>query len=346
MKKIVSWQDLMEIMKSHAGAEIRFRAGEDLQKKSSGQWKEIPGLQVGADNLLEILQQRLGKIQLQIFEQQGSCKFFDFASGVHLQLNKTRTGTRVWIRTQPDRIALNDFGLPAGYLDLLQRSGGLHLISGSSLSGKSTLMETLALHQAEGGKSVAILADEIQGSDLDQVDQLEIAQLRQGPFSVRGYDVIFIDSKQEESWRWAMSWAEAGVPIIMSIPFLDLKTATLSLPEILSRSLPGFAGISERRFFSSLQSALGLRLLPGVEGQKHVGFELLILNFELREYLRLGQWSKVESEMFLMSEKSGMRTLNQCLLNLMIKRKIDFKVGFSTSPDPEDLDRMLHQVGI
>jgi twitching motility protein PilT len=45
-------------------------------------------------------------------------------------------------------------------------------------------------------------------------------------------------------------------------------------------------------------------------------------------------------------EKTGMITMNQSLMNLLLKRKIYVKTAFAASPEPEQLDGMLKKAGI
>jgi hypothetical protein len=44
--------------------------------------------------------------------------------------------------------------------------------------------------------------------------------------------------------------------------------------------------------------------------------------------------------------RAGMVTMNQSLMSLLLKRKIDMKIGFEASPDPEELDQMLRKAGV
>jgi twitching motility protein PilT len=46
------------------------------------------------------------------------------------------------------------------------------------------------------------------------------------------------------------------------------------------------------------------------------------------------------------TEKLGMRTMNQSLFQLLMKRKIELKTAFEFSPAPEDLDLILKKVGV
>jgi twitching motility protein PilT len=51
-------------------------------------------------------------------------------------------------------------------------------------------------------------------------------------------------------------------------------------------------------------------------------------------------------EMKSNADKTGMRTLNQALFQLLLKRKVELKVAFENSSDPQELDQLLRKVGI
>lgn len=45
-------------------------------------------------------------------------------------------------------------------------------------------------------------------------------------------------------------------------------------------------------------------------------------------------------------ENSGILTLNQSLLQHLIRRRVDLKTAFEVSRDPDNLDQLLKKVGI
>jgi twitching motility protein PilT len=66
----------------------------------------------------------------------------------------------------------------------------------------------------------------------------------------------------------------------------------------------------------------------------------------VRNLIRENKLHQVYGMMQVGQNKTGMVTLNQSLLNLILKRKIDIKNAFEESADVEELDSMLKKAGI
>jgi len=103
---------------------------------------------------------------------------------------------------------------------------------------------------------------------------------------------------------------------------------------------------SGRRGLDSLQMGIGTRLIPGLESHMVPAVELLLVTQSLRAPLREGRWAVIEEEMKNSGEKTGMRTLNQSLLQLLLRRKIEMRSAFQESQNPDEFDLLLKKVGI
>lgn len=86
--------------------------------------------------------------------------------------------------------------------------------------------------------------------------------------------------------------------------------------------------------------------IQGLQSEKIQHFEFLINNPQNYELLRDRNLKKVNEYFMKTQEAPGILTLNQSLLNSLIKRKIDLKSAFLWSRDPEDLDLLLKKVGV
>jgi twitching motility protein PilT len=45
-------------------------------------------------------------------------------------------------------------------------------------------------------------------------------------------------------------------------------------------------------------------------------------------------------------DKTGMMTMNQSLMKLVLKRRVDMQTAFANSSEPDELDKLLKQAGI
>jgi Tfp pilus assembly pilus retraction ATPase PilT len=94
------------------------------------------------------------------------------------------------------------------------------------------------------------------------------------------------------------------------------------------------------------QWALGVKVLEGVQGWVPV-FDLVAGVEPIRELIKTQKTAEIDKwmEQERNSGFDGVRSMNQALLQLMLKRKIDLRQGFEESPAPEKLDLLLKKVG-
>jgi Tfp pilus assembly pilus retraction ATPase PilT len=346
MKKSFQWQDVVKIFEADEVHEIILSAGHSPSQRKAGRWVDLPYAAIAPESLQEFLFQKFGRASVAAFETSGLLRINDLSSGLAFVATKSMQGARIHIAKISKNIQITDFNVPAAYQELLTRSEGVHLICGPSLSGKSSFAFAMGQTISANGRSVAFFTDDTGVSAGQNLEVYDLNTLELGLSALRGFDNVVLDIKSESSWIHAVRIAESGLPVLAVSSISGLQRAIRAFSENICSAHRNLETISNQRFFQLLQSGLSLRLLPGVEGAHQLGFELLLVNNNIRTHLLSGEWALVQKEMFALSDKSGMRTLNQCLLNLMLKRKIDFKVGFANSPDPEELDQLLHQVGI
>ena len=346
MKKSFQWQDVVKSFEADEVHEIILSAGHSPSQRKAGRWVDLPYAAIAAESLQEFIFQKFGRASVALFENTGLLRMNDLSAGLAFVATKSVQGARIHISKISKNIQISDFNVPAAYQELLTRSEGVHLICGPSLSGKSSFALAMGQSIAAHGRSVAYFSDDSGMVPSQNLEIYDFSALELGLSALRGFDNVVLDVKSENAWIHAVRIAEAGLPVLLVSSISGLQRAVRAFSENVSSAHRGHESVSKERFFQLLQSGLSLRLLPGVEGAHQLGFELLLVNANIRSYLLSGEWGQVQKEMFALSDKSGMRTLNQCLLNLMLKRKIDFKVGFANSPDPEELDQLLHQVGI
>jgi twitching motility protein PilT len=95
-----------------------------------------------------------------------------------------------------------------------------------------------------------------------------------------------------------------------------------------------------------LQGIVCQQLLPCLQGGRVAALEFLLLTPGIRNLIREGKIHQISGMMQVGQERTGMVTMNQSLIHLLMRRKIDMKVAFEASPEPEQLDQMLKKAGI
>lgn len=114
-------------------------------------------------------------------------------------------------------------------------------------------------------------------------------------------------------------------------------------------SLPYGEGRAHKiwRFADQLQMLLSQGLLEGVGGEEQVAaHEVYLMTPILRRHLQNEDLAAFEELIMAGEETSGTVSLNQCLLQLLLRRRIDIKTAFEATRDPVHLDQILKKVGI
>jgi twitching motility protein PilT len=95
-----------------------------------------------------------------------------------------------------------------------------------------------------------------------------------------------------------------------------------------------------------LQGIISQELIPGVANNRVLAYELLIPNPAIRNLIRENKLHQVYGQMQVGQTQSGMVTMNQSLMALLVRRRISMKVAFEASPDPDELDKLLKKSGL
>lgn len=251
----------------------------------------------------------------------------------------------------PDIELLN---LPKIIPDLVNYPTGLVLVTGPTGSGKSTTIAALIdkINKEQRGHIVT-MEDPIEYVHPHKsciVNQREVGIdtvsyraalkhiLRQDP------DVCMMGELRDlETVEAAMSICETGHLVFASLH-------TNSAISTITRLVSVFPSEQQDRVRSQLSLVLNAiisqRLIPAIKGGMAVAVEILIMNPSIRNLVRENKLHQVYGMMQVGQDKTGMITLNQSLLQLVLKRKVDVRAAFMHSADPEELDKMLKAAGV
>ena len=247
-----------------------------------------------------------------------------------------------------------ELGLPVAVPELTKLSNGLILVTGPTGSGKSTTIASLIDKiNEESNCHILTFEDPIEfvhshknsivnqremGSDSANFHNAMRAALRQDP------DVVLVGELRDlETIESALEIAETG-----HLVFGTLHTN--SAIQTISRIVNVFPGDQQERIrvllSFVLQGVVAQQLVPSVQGGRVAAIEYMAMIPSIRNLIRENKLHQVYSMMQVGQEKSGMVTMNQCLLNLVLRRKIDVKTAFEATPEPEELQAMLKKAGI
>lgn len=247
-----------------------------------------------------------------------------------------------------------DLGLPESMQNLVEIPNGLVLVTGPTGSGKSSTIAAMvdALNAAYP-YHIMTLEDPIEfvhqhknsiinqreiGSDTISFLRALRQVVRQDP------DVVVMGELRDlESIEAALTIAETGHLVIATLH-------TNSAMQTINRIVTVFPAAHQDRIRVTLsfvlQAVVSQRLIQTVKPGRTAALEILIMNHSIRNLVRENKLHQVYSMMQLGQDKTGMTTLNQSLLNLILRRRISMKEAFLESSDVLELEDLMKKAGV
>lgn len=236
------------------------------------------------------------------------------------------------------------WNFPSLMIDAVKRPHGLGLVIAGRRHGKTEALQTLIDEsQAEKERVTLFVADDLtklhtSGPRMSISTQEINAQF----YLPKKVDCIVIDSERMDLAERALTWSEMGYQVLMSWSGHSMLT---SLERFIDFCGPNRAR-AWQRFSDNIQFSVGLKLLPGLDNKPASAFELMLATPEIREHLFHGNVNALQKIISASADPLGMRSMNQALLQNLVKRKIEFRTAFENSSAPEELDQKLKQLGI
>ena len=248
----------------------------------------------------------------------------------------------------------SELGLPPALAELVNLAYGLVLVTGPTGSGKSTTIASMIdkINEEQSGH-IMTLEDPIEfvhnhkasivnqreiGADSDSFAQSMRHLLRQDP------DVCLLGEMRDlETIETALTTAETG-----HLVFATLHTN--GAVQTINRIVGVFPSEQQDRIriilSFVLQAVVSQQLLPTLSGGRVACIEFLQLTPAIRNLIRENKIHQIPGMMQMGQDKTGMVTMNQSLVSLVLKKKIDIKTAYLGSPEPEQLDQMLKKAGV
>lgn len=243
---------------------------------------------------------------------------------------------------------LQDLSIPRAVAELIQAPGGIVIMTGGDGQGKSTTAASILQHEIDRSFRATSLVEWCREFEVGQIGRIQIGrdvQLEQLPDLVknlRPMQVVSLDIGDEvAALESAMIKCASGGLSLLILPYATVSQAISAVFSHL-RTYPQYYDY----FHDYFRGAVGQILVPAREGGRLPCFEICVSTPAIREILEKKELGNLEKIMAQSGESTGMRSLNQSLLQMVLRRKVDMKVAFQYSRKPEELDQMLNKAGI
>ncbi len=355
---MITLQQLLKACVKQNASDLHIVAGSPPVLRVEGKIVRVKTEELSADDARKLCYSILTDAQKSRFE---ATKELDFSFGVK---NMARFRANLFFQRGVvsgafRRVPLEvpDFetlGLPQIIQETTRFPNGLVLVTGPTGSGKTTTIAGLIdkINREMRGHIIT-LEDPIEFIHSHKnsiVNQREVGGdtvnfkvalkhiLRQDP------DVCFLGELRDlETIETALIVAETGHLVFGT---LHTNSAIQTINRIVSVFPTDQQDRIRVQLSFVLNAVISQRLIESLDGGLIPVTEVMLLNTNIRNLIRENKLHQVYGMMQVGQDRTGMITMNQSLLKLIMKRKVDLRAAFEISPDPEELDKLLKQAGI
>ncbi len=350
--------ELLEILVAKEGSDLHITVGAKPKIRLRGDLVDIeeydPLDSSTAQNLCYGIMTELQKKHLEenfdVDFSFGVAKLSRFRANVYIQRGTVAGAFRIIPYIIPP---FDKLGIPPVVQRFSTLPKGLVLVTGPTGSGKSTTLASLINKINQERKThIITIEDPIEFTYSHKqalIDQREVGTdvpsfasalkhiLRQDP------DIILVGEMRDlETIQAAITTAETG-----HLVFATLHTN--SAPETISRIVDVFPPSQQAQVRTqlsvSLQGVVTQTLLKRKDGEGRVmAMEIMIPNAAIRNLIREDKIPQLYSTMQMGQTETGMKTMNQSLLELYKKGLITYEAAIESSLDKKTMQRELDKI--
>lgn len=324
-----------------------------------GDVKRIKAPLLTPEETQSMLYDIMGDAQRKIFEEKSDIDFsIELGETARFRVNifRQRRGLGAVFRVIPTKIlSLEQLGMPQILADISRKEKGLVLVTGPTGSGKSTTLAGM----------IDLINDELDGHILTIEDPIEfvhpskkclINQRELGPHTQsfsnalkaalrEDPDIILVgEMRDQETIQLALTAAETG-----HLVFGTLHTS--SAPKTVDRIIDVFPanqqGQIRAMLSESIQAVITQTLCKKTGGGRVAALEILLGTTAVRNLIRENKIHQIPSVMQT-SQGSGMKTMEQALIELAFENKISRETAMEKSSNPglfDQVDSMKRTAG-
>jgi twitching motility protein PilT len=354
-----SIDELLERMVAQGASDLHVTTGSEPAIRVNGRLQRLDDVaRLSADDSQRLLyrilsteQQKQLEIKRQIDLSYSIPGLARFRVNVYFQ----RESLGAAFRLVPAELkTLDDLGLPQQLHDLAKKPRGLVLVTGPTGSGKSTTLAAV-IDEINRNRHDHIMTIEDPIEFLHRHKNCIVNQREIGPDAIsfaealRGAlrqdpDVILLGEMRDlETIATALTAAETG-----HLVFATLHTQ--DAPSTVDRLIDVFPAAQQEQIrvqiASTLQAIVTQTLVPTIDGAGRVpAVEILYPDDAVRNLIRQAKVEQIYSIMQTGTQR-GMQTLEQALVDLVVRGKISQDTAIARSSRPDQLIGLLKRGGL
>lgn len=326
------------------GHEISFMLGHRILSKSGRDWVEVKGGELSLsewEDLKDLCLVGNEKVQLEtkgfvvgVHESKKHKWKFSFIERkdcyrAHLSLLKAQE----LIQSQIENPL---------FWDTARKEKGLFIVTGEKRQGKTSLLQEIIENDQKHKLTLVGIHSALQNNNWPQIDSVVHLGVDTLEFDANhviydGLERLVVDTNSIRNWAKWVDLAEQGQSVFITVSANSVTTLLNKLMSELELTLC-------RRLFSVLNGVIAQKL---VGSQYQPCSEILILRDGQRviaqNYLSL---KSVTQQNLQDDFKEAYQSMNQSIIQRMVRRKIDVKSAFEASDDPDQLDLTLKKMGL
>lgn len=228
------------------------------------------------------------------------------------------------------------------FWDAAKKEKGLFIVGGERRQGKTALIQEIVMNIQKSKLSLTAVHSTVQNQNWPAMDSVVQLGMDTVDFDINhimyeGIERLVVDTNSIKNWKKWIEIAEQGQCVIVSLSSNSIKTILNKLASDLDLN-------NSQRLVNVLNGIVVQKLI----GQNyHPCSEILIFSETqkniMSDHLRDNSVAQINLQSVF---KDFYQSLNQAIVQKLIRRKIDVQAAFEGSDDPESLDATLKKMGL
>lgn len=340
-------EKILTKVKDSSALEVQFRLGHKTIAKIKNEWVEIDKESLGLsewEDLKDLCLQNAEKLTLEtkgfvrgVFKSSDQIWAFSFT--------EHKDCLKVYFSVIP-QFQLSQYIQSPVFWESLKNQSGLFIITGQRGQGKSSLLkDIIAEIKKDSPKLIAVHG---HFSSLSMMNNDSLIHMSDEALNwdahhpiYDGIDQFVVDFNSIKNWEKWIKLCEEGRSVYLTISGLSVENC---LEQIVSNIVSGSS--LSKRFFQVLSGVCYQKVLGLKEGAVH---EFFIAKSSFKNDLAkmsFVEFSEIKQQQDNEGFKKYFQSLNQSIIQALVRRRIDVKTAFQASDNPDELDVQLKRMGL